>query len=395
MKGTLANAGGCQPAPLPCLLLGAQSHKANVQPAEVMRLTRGSRSVLGDTWLLRPRTHRAAPSAEGGCEWAELVTSGATAKRAHHSGGLVGGNTLLVFSGQDETLITQHTLCSLDLTTATWSSVALPTDGPCWSTRRQVRPSHQLLPATPPNCSLPTKRVGPRAWQANSGSHCGAPIARIDGAGAVVRGVGLVIFGGVGDDFGFVPAADAWLLRTHDDVRPQRRLALPTKALSVEATSAPPDVGPCARACLGLCADGLSLHLFGGFDGECDLSDLWTLDLQRTTTRSSLRPAATSTFDIDAFKARQARASAVLHGTQAASVHTSSAGTLHLRVGLAARDPPSCVEGQGSSADCGTLPMIESTPATTTADVEYNLGTGLGDGLSRGQRAAVLAAFRD
>ena len=152
--------------------------------------------VLGDVWLLQP-----SDGAEDGCEWVQLTTHGATVKRAHHAGGLVAGSTLLIFSGQDETLITRHTLCALDLPTATWSSVALPTDGPCWSTRRQ----------------------------ADSGSHCGAPIARIDGGGAAVAGVGLIVFGGVGDDFGFVPAADAWLLRGADDVRPRRRLALPVK----------------------------------------------------------------------------------------------------------------------------------------------------------------------
>ena len=62
--------------------------------------------VLGDTWLLR----RAEQSsrAEGGAggkdeaegEWVELQTSGAVARRAHHSGGVVRETTLLVFSGQ-------------------------------------------------------------------------------------------------------------------------------------------------------------------------------------------------------------------------------------------------------------------------------------------------------
>ena len=181
--------------------------------------------VLGDTWLLQG----GATTGDDGCEWVELHASGAACKRAHHAGGLVGDSKLLVFSGQDETLMTKHTFCVLDLLTASWASVALPTDGPCWSTRRQ----------------------------ATNGSHCGAPIARIDGAGAHVAGVGLVIFGGVGDDFGFVPAADAWMLRGADDVRPARRLALPLKAqppaeggAADPAGAAPPDVGPCPRACL-------------------------------------------------------------------------------------------------------------------------------------------------
>lgn len=353
--------------------------------------------VLGDTWLLRP-----TGACESGCEWVELPTCGAPVKRAHHAGGLVGGSTLLVFSGQDETLITKHTLCALDLITATWSSVSLPTEGPCWSTRRQ----------------------------AHSGSHCGAPIARIDGAGAHVAGVGLIIFGGVGDDFGFVPAADAWMLRGADDVRPPRRLALPSKspqsppppppadggsvaaegggaaegavAGGRQAAAAPPDVGPRARACLGLCADGLSLHLFGGFDGEADLDDLWTLDLQPPTagSKASSSAAAAGAFDVDVFKARQARASAVLHGTPGAAGHNSIGMPIHVLVGLAARDP-ACVDGAGSVGR-GTLPLVGETPATAdvavaaaSQQVEYDLGTGLGDGLGRGQRAAVLAAFRD
>ena len=345
--------------------------------------------VLGDTWLLRP-----SGDGDDGCEWVELHTSGATVKRAHHAGGLVGLSMLLAFSGQDETLLTKHTLCALDLLTATWTSVALPTEGPCWSTRRQ----------------------------AHSGSHCGAPIARIDGAGAAVAGVGLVIFGGVGDDFGFVPAADAWLLRGPVDVRPARRLALPVKSSPVASATAvggttnggagdvspPLDVGPCGRACLGLCADGLSLYLFGGFDGEADLSDLWTLDLQPAATGAK-RGGTSSTgamqaFDIDLFKARQARASAVLHGTPALA-----ASQAHLRVGLAALRPV-CVDGASSAAaDLGHvlspgMPPVTQTPSTADAVVaaehpsklpSYDLSTGLGDGLSRGQRAAVLAAFRD
>ena len=328
--------------------------------------------VLGDTWLLQPN-----PTCSDGCEWVEMQTSGATVKRAHHAGGLVGDSTLLVFSGQDATLITQHTLCALHLDTAVWSSVALPTDGPCWSTRRQ----------------------------AHSGSHCGAPIARIDGAGAHVAGVGLVIFGGVGDDFGFVPAADAWLLRGAGDVRPPKRLALPKSPPpppvdgdgAARGPSAPPDVGPCARACLGLCADGLALHLFGGFDGEADLDDLWTLDLQPPSSGGASSTAGA--FDVDVFKARQARATAVLHATAGAAGHNSIGMPIHVLVGMAARGP-ACVDA-AATAGRGTLPPVGTTPSTADAatrqpdHASYDLRTGLGDGLSRGQRAAVLAAFRD
>ena len=200
------------------------------------------------------------------------------------------------------------------------------------------------------------------------------------------------------------PAADAWLLRDADDVHPPRRLALPKAPPAVVDGGGPVeplDVGPCARACLGLCADGLSLHLFGGFDGEADLSDLWTLDLQPTTSGGN--SSAIKTFDADAFKARQARACSVLHMTPGAAGHNSIGMPIHVLVGLAARSP-ACVDG-ASSVGHGTLPLVGQTPpsadqvaaekAENDAPRAYDLGTGLGDGLSRGQRAAVLAAFRE
>ena len=232
--------------------------------------------VLGDTWVLK--------GVGGGCEtqWSEVHTSGAVVKRAHHSGGLTGGSTLLVFSGQDETLGTVHSLASLDLQTAAWSLVHLPTDGPGWSTRRM----------------------------ASDGSHCGAPIARIDGAATAIPHVGLVLFGGVGDDFGFVPAHDAWLLRSANDITPRRRLALPlTDATNADEDApggaiAAPAVGPCGRACLGLCADGLRIYVYGGFDGEADLSDLWELNLE---PQGNTGPDGKNAFNADAFKARRKR----------------------------------------------------------------------------------------
>ena len=376
-----------------------------------------SDGVLGDTWLLRPAagaagaagagvelgatgagtvaTSEATAGAQDG-EWVELHTSGASVKRAHHSGGVVSGSTLLVFSGQDETLITRHTLASLDLVTGVWALTALPTEGPCWSTRRQ----------------------------ASLGAHAAAcaPIARIDGAATAIGGVGLVVFGGVGDDFGFVPAADAWLLRHAADVRPTRQLASPSATRQPAAVSpsasdegardgapaplAPPPVGappvgPCSRACLALCAEGLQIHLFGGFDGEADLNDLWTLDLRPPPQASPSRAAGAPAFDVDVFKARQARASAVLHGTPGAAGHNSIGMPIHVLVGLAARDP-ACVDA-ASALGRGTLPLVPPTPlqaaggplASTPADMqEFDLSSGLGDGLGRGQRAAILAAFR-
>ena len=274
--------------------------------------------------------------------------------------------TLLIFSGQDETLITRRTLSSLDLRTATWSSVPLPTD-------------------TPPH-----------------------PSPRIDGAAAAVRGVGLVVFGGVGEDFGFVPPADAWLLRGGEDVRPPRRLALPSKAQAAGGAGGAPDgplpVGPPARACLGLCADGLTLHCFGGFDGEADLNDLWSLNLHPPRPGGEQR----GRFDASLFKVRQAAASKVLHATPCAYGNNSITPHIHVLVGLAARDaaradgtlegdadrwgPASrvvkslCGVGDAPDADRGALPVVSPTPPTTS-----DLASGSGDGLSCDQQAAVIA----
>jgi hypothetical protein len=74
------------------------SHICAGWPAKRALLIHGGLStegVLGDTWLLRP-----CGTADDGCEWAELNTSGAPTQRAHHSGGLGGEETRLVFSGQ-------------------------------------------------------------------------------------------------------------------------------------------------------------------------------------------------------------------------------------------------------------------------------------------------------
>jgi len=355
---------------------------------------------------------------------------------------------------QDETLITQHTLTALDLRTAVWTVTLLPTEGPHgWSTRRL----------------------------ASSGAQDGAaPVARIDGAGTAIDGVGLIVFGGVGDDFGFVPATDAWLLRHGTDVRPRRRIArvqasasastittrehaaAPSATACTPSTSAPPSTalaasvstntahdsaaspspahaasssmvgaGPCPRACLCMCADGMRVYIYGGFDGETDLCDLWGLDLQPApardsghalcppdrsgavvggTTSGTMRGTAASTgapFDVGLFKERQARATAALNQSAGAARSPSSAGTpLHVLVGLAARSAD-CVDGAASVGQ-GTLPLVPPTPATAPP-AEHACSVGLGDGRDRAQRASpscmlelsrsaisehVLAAFR-
>ena len=95
----------------------------------------GNEGVTGDVWLLRRGMRMAGvawayqrlqrPSAHG-ISW---TTSGREVRRAHHAAGLV-RDSLLIYSGQDENLLTVHKLASLDLTTATWRTVSLPTDSP-------------------------------------------------------------------------------------------------------------------------------------------------------------------------------------------------------------------------------------------------------------------------
>jgi hypothetical protein len=197
-----------------------------------------------------------------------------------------------------------------------------------------------------------------------------------------------------------------------------------------------------------MCADGMRVYIYGGFDGETDLCDLWGLDLQPAPARDSghaLRPpdrggavvgGATSgtmrgtaaptgaPFDVGLFKERQARATAALNQSAGAR-NPSSAGTpLHVLVGLAARSAD-CVDGATSvngacfvngaccvdgatSVGQGTLPLVPPTPATAPP-AEDERSVGLGDGRDRAQRASpscmlelsrnaisehVLAAFR-
>jgi hypothetical protein len=200
----------------------------------------------------------------------------------------------------------------------------------------------------------------------------------------------------------------------------------------------------------------MRVYIYGGFDGETDLCDLWGLDLQPAPARDSghaLRPpdrsgavvggATSSTmrgtaaptgapFDVGLFKERQARATAALNQSAGAArspsstratpeLHSSytratpelrrrnpsSAGVpLHVLVGLAARSAD-CVDGAASVGQ-GTLPLVPRTPATAPP-AELECSVGLGDGRDRAQRASpscmlelsrnaisehVLAAFR-
>ena len=325
------------------------SHICAAWPAERALIFHGGLAadgVRGDVFLLRGVAERRAGSCgAGSCggdtradgEWVAVTTSGVAARRAHHSGGVVSEATLLIFCGQDETLLTRHVLSALDLRTFTWSSTPLLTD--------------------PPG----TAALSPLAAMLARHAHSSVgPAARIDGAGMAISGVGLVVFGGVSEDFSFVAAEDAWLIRSATDVQPRGRLAYrttprgssdPRLASDSKCALARPE-GPCPRACLGLCVDGLTVYVCGGFDGEQDLNDLWSLELlprrggdQPEEARPhgsrphGSRPTAHATrhaagqddaFNVDAFKARQARASAVLHATPTANDVTGT--PIHLLV---------------------------------------------------------------
>lgn len=168
----------------------------------------GNMGTVGDTWTFD----------EGGC-WAKLKTSGAEVRRAHHIGGVV-NDVLLVHSGHDEHLLTTSRIGALDLCDAVWSDIT-------WSN---------------------------------------GPAPRIDAASAVVEGIGLLIFGGVGADYEF-ESTDAWLLPSVQSARVPRRAV------------APPQACLAPRACCSMCSDGLRTFVYGGFDGSEDLDDLWCLSL--------------------------------------------------------------------------------------------------------------------
>ena len=173
----------------------------------------------------------------------------------------------------------------------------------------------------------------------------------------------------------------------------------------------------------------MRVYIYGGFDGETDLCDLWGLDLQPAPARGhALRPPGRSgavvggttsgtmcgtaaptgaPFDVGLFKERQARATAALNQSAGAARNPSSAGVpLHVLVGLAARSAH-CVDGS-TSVGQGTLPLVPPTPATAPP-AEDERSVGLGEGHGRAQRASpscmlelsrnvisehVLAAFR-
>jgi hypothetical protein len=154
-------------------------------------------------------------------EWYELRTSGPRIARAHHCGGVV-EDALLIYSGQDEGYLTVSGFFVLQLLTGVWAEVPL----------------------------------------------LNGPSPRIDASAAVIESVGLLVFGGVGCQFEFEPPSP-WMLPAvcnGTDSSP-RMMMHDTHEM------------PCARACSSMCSDGLYVYIFGGFDGEQDLGDLWCLDL--------------------------------------------------------------------------------------------------------------------
>ncbi|KAG8471068.1 hypothetical protein KFE25_009489 [Diacronema lutheri] len=227
------------------------SHVCAVWPAgggvPVLHGGLGNDGVMSDVWTLDARDKR----------WGRMHAVGAPAARAHHAGAIV-GDTLLVFSGQDERLLTVDSVCVLHLPTATWSAPA-------------------LLPAP-------------------------APAGRIDAAGGILAlgcaaPFGLVVFGGVGASFEFEPTTP-WLVRADGDARG----ALSAAPLSAAPTAARAAGAPRARACAALASDALRVYAFGGFDGQQDLDELWCLSFVPPSFAT-----AGASVDTAASRAREAR----------------------------------------------------------------------------------------
>jgi len=198
-------AGRPRPSPRSSHVLAAWSRSG----AAVLHGGLGTAGVMSDVWRLWP---------DG--EWEAVPTSGAAVARAHHCGA-IHGDHLLVHSGQDETFLTVHMVCSLNLQNSVWHEVVYPN----------------------------------------------GPSSRIDAAAASLEGIGVLMFGGVDTAFAF-ESTDFWLLKGAAGVSGDAfRVALATAA------------GPRPHACGSLCVAGLRAYSFGGFDGHGDLDDLWCLPL--------------------------------------------------------------------------------------------------------------------
>lgn len=177
----------------------------------------GELGVLSDTWLLHPSGH-----------WLELQTQGPRVARAHHCGGVV-KDSLLVYSGQDESYLTSGCVFSLDLLLAVWHEVCIEN----------------------------------------------GPSPRIDASAAVVETAGLLVFGGVGTDFEFEEPTP-WMV------------PVVSQAQSNAYAMTRRGKAPCARACSSISADGLCVYVCGGFDGEQDLGDRGVWNLFQSASKVAL-----------------------------------------------------------------------------------------------------------
>lgn len=162
--------------------------------------------------------------------WNELPTTGGLVARAHHCGA-VHKDFFFVYSGQDATFLTVHTAHSLDLTSGTWHEVQY--------------------------------KYGPNP--------------RIDAVAVAIDGIGVMVFGGVNSTFEFEPM-DVWLLRGVGGLVGSAR-----KTKDSECG----DPQPRPHACSSLCAHGLQVYMFGGFDGHSDLDELWHMDFMPCSLRAA------------------------------------------------------------------------------------------------------------
>ena len=289
----------------------------------------GNGGVTSDLWLLPPPS-----SAQRRPEWVELQTSGVRVARAHHCGGVV-GERLLVYSGQDDSLLTVGTICSVGLRSCVWEEIGLGNFGGC----------------------------------GGYGGGAG-PSSRIDAAAACVGGVGLLVFGGVGSSFEHVEPDDTWLVSVAARTEHGRSGGAPPAPRRICAAGG---AAPSARACHAMCASGLHVYAYGGFDGVQDRDELWCLSLVPDCFEgeAALRVAGSSSdFEQAEFRARQARQAAVLHQTPAAAGHN----TMHLRVlGQAAREAEAARERDAAAlrplGAATAAEMTTSAAKTVAAEV--------------------------
>ncbi|KAL1529969.1 hypothetical protein AB1Y20_000896 [Prymnesium parvum] len=228
-----------------------------------------------------------------GSTWLEIETSGLRMARAHHCGGVV-GDRLVVYSGQDAALLTVSTICTVNMYTGCWAEMAIES----------------------------------------------GPSSRIDAAAACVGSIGILVFGGVGSTFESMDPYDTWLVAAPPRSNSKLPVLMPRHISTSEA--------PCARACHAMCASGLHVYVFGGFDDVHDRNELLCLSLVPSCFKGEVpvRIAGNAEDFAEAeFRSRQARQVAVLHQTPAAAGHN----TMHLRMLRQAMNELFIVDGSSSA----------------------------------------------